>query len=433
MVKFSLKKLASLLALISVSIFLKPTHNANRYFPFLEKTPTYPKYKRLASFEASAFVSSSTRAWGWGDDKVIGIYDLTNRYDLKNVINSLKDYTEKIEMGTFKNPFLDDFVGSDKFVDKSIKYDIAGKARAEGGIFNFEQYLPWKGLSLGIWFPIMRVSSHQNFILNENDSALGFPLQDGEKIEVDRVRRNVHAQMGFTGPDYVETGVGDLDLYFRLGGSWPYTHFMHSINFSLKSGLIIPTSNTREANQPASIPFMGDGHGGVYVDVMPELEFRENWKFGLMLGFLHQFDKQKDTRMPSGDEPMIFSALRGKMRVEPGLLFKFSPYLDISNLADGLNLQLRWTYLRHEHDDLYDVRPEWEKAKLASNLFPQESFTEWRANYLTFQVAYDSYEAMKKWPLNPKFFAVFDFPFNWIGGKYVPKSTQFTIGAEFNF
>jgi len=426
-----------LITLLGFTKVLLPTHNTNRFFPLLELPTTYPQYKRVVDVNASVLFAASSGAWGSGDSR-IGLYDLTNKYDLKDVIYSQQQYTEKILGQTYTNPFLNDFPGSNKYINQSIKYDISGRVKAEGGMFKVECHSPWKGLAVGFYLPVLRVSSNQNFILNQKDSVfpfagVGHTIADGEVSQIDRVRREVQANDNLQGPDYVKTGIGDMDIYLKYSRSWNHKFLLNKINATVQGGFLVPTGEKSDFNSPASVPFMGNGHFGTYIDFNPEFEFKESWKLGFMFGLVYQFSTQRQERMPVANEPMIFSALSGDLRVKPGMLFKISPYFNVAGLADGLNLQLRWTWLKHCKDHLYDYRSQVERTKLASNLGAQETFTDWRANYLSLQVVYDSFEGMKKWALKPKFFATYDFPFNWIGGRFAPKAQQVAIGVELSF
>jgi len=414
---------------------LRPIHNNSKYFPFLEKPVIYTssEFKKSGTLYPALFFTSAPGAFG-PDKNGVGIHELTGKYDLNDVINGLRSVEVNLRGNTFINPFImEGGAGASKFVDKSIKFEVGGKVKSVGAMLQYEHNLPQTGLTLGAFLPFMHITSNQTFVIKERDSSIGFVLIPAEKEQIDRVRRSVHEALGLAGPDFVKSGFGDLDIFIRWHKVWEYLRLMRSINFSIQGGFLIPTGKEKVANRPSSVPFMGDGHGGVYLDVCEEFELKQDWRLGFSFGFLHQLKKRKKSRMAVGSEPLVFGAIEDLMEVEPGFTFKFSPYFNFGNLTDGLSVQLRYTYLRHDEDGFFDMRPASEKSKLATNLVQAENRSLWRINFFTFQLCYDSHEAMKNWTLKPKIYAIYDFPFEYLGGRNAPKHHQFTFGVELNF
>ncbi len=434
MVKIRFRFLFLFLFLLKFSS-LCPMHNSSKYFPFLEKPVIYVRseFKKMGTLYPALFFTSASGAFG-PDKNRVGIHELTGKYDLKDVIDSLGNVEVLLRGNTFINPFITEgSAGASRFVDKSIKFEVDGKVKSVGVMLKYEHDLPQTGLTLGAFLPFMHVTSNQAFVINESESRIGFTINPSEKEQIDRVRRSVHEALGLAGPDFVKSGFGDLDLFIRWHTTWEYLRFMRSINFSVQGGFLIPTGKEKVANWPSSVPFMGDGYGGVYLDVCEEFELKQDWRLGFSFGFLHQLKKRKKSRMPVGSEPLLFGAIEDLMEVEPGFTFKFSPYFNFGNLTDGFSVQLRYTYLRHDDDSFFDMRPASEKNKLATNLVQAENRSLWRINFFTFQLCYDSHEAMKNWTLNPKIYAIYDFPFEYLGGRNAPKHHQFTLGVELNF
>ena len=431
------KNTKNFLLFIFVSISLLSSHlfsmrQSNRYFPFLE-TPQIVKRGKFGTFKPAFFYIRDSVAWGdnWGR---IGIHELYGKYDLEDVINSLQSVTEDIDEQAFTNPFTAVLGDSGaKYIDKPIKYDLNGKLKAIGFTLKYEQDLPWKNTFLGAFLPVMHVISNQVYSFNQNASRLGFTPTSADIDEIDTVRRYTHEEIGFQSPDYTKTGFGDLDLYFRFRAEWEYLHLMHGINFNLKTGVLIPTGVKRDINNPAAVPFMGDGHIGWYLSIVQEFELKEDLRLGIMLGYLYQFKEKMMERMSVGSEPSVFSSLKGRLQVKPGPTLKIAPYLSICNIVDGLNVQLMYTHLMHNDDDLDDRRPTSEIDKLNSRLTTSEDLTRWRMNLFTMELMYDSKAALKKWPLEPIIYATFTVPFGWIGGKNAAKHHQFSLGVELNF
>ncbi|MCK4265342.1 hypothetical protein KAW80_03220 [Candidatus Babeliales bacterium] len=434
--------LLSVLVYLSTCSVLSAMHHANRFFPFLERPRPY-KIKNFFDFSPSVFYTNATVAFNNSEDK-IPIPLLFGEYNIKDVIDSYQQVTENIKNQTFTNPFIT--IGGaegNKFIDKTIKYQIQGKVKSAGFALNYEQKLfpPLnKNISLGFFIPFMQVTSQQSFDFkwdyrsNTQESYTGFePLQEGEKTLINRVRRKTHELIGLTSEDYVEFGAGDLTTYLKYHNEWNYSFLMRSINLDTRFGLIAPMGKKRDIDSPSSVAFMGDSHWGIYPEITTEFELREGRRLGLMLGYLYQFKKTKRLRMPVGNEPFIFSALTGKASVKPGNVFKISPYIVWGSLTDGLSGHLRWTHLRHGMDSITDSRSENEQNSLASNLSAMETFSKWVSNYFTLEAIYDSKESMKNWPLKPKFFVTYDFPFDWFKGRRSIRTQQVSFGVELHF
>jgi hypothetical protein len=166
-----------------------------------------------------------------------------------------------------------------------------------------------------------------------------------------------------------------------------------------------------------------------------------------MGGVMYQFSKTHNAmRIPYHSEPPLFSALKGRIKVSPGLTLKASPYFTLENLMDGLNFQFRYTYLRHMSDTLKDLRECKSALSYLESCIPRtdektfdsskdvrcarKKLSRWVSHYLTFEVMYDTVEAMKDWWLQPKIYGIFDYAFS---GRGMCKTHQFTLGVELHF
>jgi hypothetical protein len=309
-------------------------------------------------------------------------------------------------------------------------------------------FMKLKDFSVGFWAPVYHMSTTSQFEFNSKAfyNEYGKNLSRAEIVKIDEIRQLTHKEMGIKGTDLNRDGFGDIDLHV----SWNYYTerrlLMRSIDANVRVGAIIPTSPKMNIDYPGTVPFMNNGHWGMYLDIVPEFELRQDWKVGFMLGLLGQFDSSRTTRLAIGKEPTTYSALVGKIEEDPGLTYKFSAYLTLENLTDGLHLQLRYTYLRHEMDEWFDKRGDQTTIKsylnketssvgltqeeILQNFSLKSQLSKWRAHYFTFQLVYDTKEGFKNWFMQPKFYASYDLP---ITGRGVSKEHQVTIGAELHF
>lgn len=432
-----------IISVLALSFFgCRATHSGNRYFFFLEHPSSYvTKHK---SFMAPEFfyakTSTAFRRYGGRS----GIPELWGKYDLKDVITSLKTvYGESIDP-------IYQITGTHELDEKSLKFNIDGNLETAGLMLEYEQNLKALKLNdftIGLWIPVYNINTTSKFSFNSNAYYKEYNknLSRSEIVTIDQIRQLTHKEINIAGTDLNRGGFGDMDLHLRWNHYTEYALKMRSIDTNIQLGVVIPTGEKMNINYPATTPFMNNGHWGLYLDVVPEFELKQDWKIGFIIGILDLFKSRRITRLAVGKEPTTYSALVGKIEEDPGLTLKFSAYFTLENLTDGLNLQLRYTYLRHEMDKWFDKRSDQtirsylenrnSSAGLSANE-AQKNFDEkcelskWHSNYFTFELMYNTKEGLKNWLMQPQFFASYDLPIN---GNGFCKTHQFTLGAQLYF
>jgi hypothetical protein len=434
-------------ALFFATISVFATHNTSRYFPFLERPEEYVIRKR-SHISPSLFYSKASTAFKRGGGNT-GIPELWGKYDLKDVIGGLEK-VKRGTLGTFVNPIETERGPGDSWVNKSIKYQVDGKLKALGIILNYEQDFKWNGFQAGASIPLMHLNASErfSFLGAASDWELQ-SLRGGELLQLDRIRRAVHKELGLQGGDWTKSGFGDLDLHLRWNYNWDHKLRMKSIDLNLQTGVVIPTGVTSDISYSPSVSFMGNGHWTWYFDIVPKFELKQDWKLGFMFGYAHQFNNSRKLKVPVYKEPAIFSALIADVKIDPGDTFKVSPYFTLGNLTDGVDFHVRYTYLRHNMDSWYDKRKdpaiksylnqeagteisgvELTAEDISKNIAEKENLSLWRMHYITLQFTYDTKEANNNWVLDPIIYATFDYQFS---GNGSCKTHQLTIGAELHF
>jgi hypothetical protein len=411
---------------------VRATHNVSRYFPFLERTEEYVLKNRSHVTPSFFYINASTcfrRGGGTG-----GIPGLWGHYDLKDVIASLQTV----------NPAADPVfcaTGSHDLSGKPMPFKVNGKIRGCGLSLNYEQNLRWLGLQLGVWVPFVSINTTSRFSFNPEQDDLTFngcmlPAQARAELwdTADKIRRTTHKMIGFKGNEWTETGFGDIDLHLRWNRRFDHIFMCRSIDFDVQSGVIIPTGFVSEIDTPPSLSIGSNGHWGLYFDFITEFELKQDWTFGIMFGLAHLFPHSRTLRTPVQGEPAIYSAVKSRVYIEPGMTLKFSPYFTLGNMTDGLDFQVRYTYLRHNKDS-------WDNKCFSKNVMnnfkenkplgsQMDSLSKWNESYITLEVSYDTKEAGKRVKLSPTVFATYDIP---VSGNGVAKTHQFTVGVELHF
>lgn len=322
-----------------------------------------------------------------------------------------------------------------------MPFKVDGKIRGCGLSLTYEQDLHWLGLQLGAWIPVVSINTTSRFSFDPekddpifNNSFLPQQTRTNLWDTADKIRRTTHQMIGFKGNEWNQAGVGDLDVHLRWNRNFDHFLMCRSVDFDIQSGVIIPTGFTSQIDTPPSLSIGSDGHWGLYFDFITELELKQDWTLGFLLGFAHLFPHTRTLRTPIHNEPSIYSAAIGRISINPGMTLKFSPYFTLGNLTDGLDFQVRYTYLRHNKDSwenkCFDknVVQYWEHNKIPTSRM--NCLSKWSSHYISLEVLYDTKEAGRHARLSPTIFAVYDIPIN---GNGVAKTHQFTVGVEVHF
>lgn len=424
------------------------THNGSRYFPFFEKPEDYG-YNDKHVVDTSFFMTFASTAFSRSRGTV-GIPELWGKYDLNDIIFSLQAVNP-----AYVNPLIGKY--GPGFDTVKAPFKVSQRIRSRGLVLSYKY--PYKiteehRFLFGLWAPIMHLDTTARYqflskdFQEQTEPSLPRVLTDNEKRtlsqDMDKFRRQTHDVIGFTQNSWQKGGLGDIDIFAQYNFFTDHKLLMRSINLNARLGLILPTGAFADNDVPTSVSFMGNGHWGLYFDFVPEFELKQDLKVGFMFGFLHQFKETRLRRMATYQEPDIFSSLIGKIQVDPGFTFKISPYVILENLTDGLSLQGRYTYVRHEHDTFRDARKDKTIASYLSriptvdinqeainaNIADKENKTSRRSHYVTLQFLYDTKKALNNWSFDPTIYVAYDIP---IGGSAICKTHQVSCGVELHF
>jgi hypothetical protein len=448
----SKKNISLLILFLLGNSFLNASHNTSRYFPFLERPAEYVIKRRSHVSPSLFYIKADTASKRGGGNA--GIPELYGEYDLRDIIASLR----QVNGASFIDPIVEERGAGDAWIDKSIKFKVNGKTKARGFLLNYEQYvrvrgqyLSFRGMNLGLSVPLMYVNTSDNFYFLESSSdTVVKNLRSGELDQLNRIRRKTNDDLGLLGGNWTKTGPGDIDLHAGLNFYWDHKWLMRSIDLNFRLGTTAPTGVNSNKNYSSSLSFMGNGHWSIYFDMLSEFELKQDWKIGVLASAMYQFNNTRTFRLPVYQEPAIFSALVSGLKVDPGMTFKFSPYFVAQNLTDGIDFQVRYTYLRHNNDKWIDERENptiksylnqevgteiWTGKNLTqedidNNIASKTNLTRWRMHYISLELVYDSKDAGNNWVLNPKIFLTFDYQFNGNGSS---KTHQLTLGVQGTF
>ena len=269
----------------------------------------------------------------------------------------------------------------------TIPWFTLGKFQGQGLDIEWQKALTER-VSIGGSFMVMRLNSWYEFLLKDKDVSFLLQgkkaLKHGDPEELEELRHCILQKLGIYGDHAHECGIGDIDLYMRFGNYWEYVLKFRSIQAGGRIGLLIPTGKRRNIHFPASIPFGGDRHWGIYGAIDAIFELKEDWKFGIYLRGSQRFSRIQCLRVPLCVEPDNFGALQAPIDVDPGATLVVSPFVAFENLRDGLGVRVFYTLTKHWHDD-------WNLWHSVHNPKFEElcNRTSWGSDYFSANIFYD--------------------------------------------
>jgi len=401
-----------------LSVFYLNNINAalidNRYLPlYRQKFTRYPDKLSAVGTNALVMISDGARA---SDCKEIGLPELNGKYDFIMVSKAL-------ELVGKDNPLAPKWRAFHK-----LDLNLEGKLESQGLWLGYEQWL-FNNLSAGISSYFLHVVSRQKFLLTE-EIRRDLKFEAGGEIQFDEEVRKANDLLGLRTEQFDKSGFSDIDLYLRYGITKDYFYKFKKIDTGLTLGFLLPAGPKIDINNPASIPFGGDGHWGIYGMGDLTLELKEDLTVGIWLELCKRFSKVQCKRMPVNDEPLAFGAVVGDARIDPGITFAFSPFVALGDIRDGFGVKARYTYTMHESDKWEDLRKD---QTVKTKLFNVIQNSKWVAEYITFSLMYDFSKTPKCRGFAPMVYLDWDMPINVLGSHGISKTNRISFGFEYDF
>jgi len=399
---------------IGVSMMIVSTSSAmvydNRFFPLLQP-PRLVEDGYSSLFLAEAMATTTSSAFD-DDEETIGIPELAGKFDLGILAKAFV-------LSGKGNPLRSDLQG------RKFPFIMEGKIQSQGVSFFYHKQI-MNLLSVGCSWFFMRVNSRQRFHQTDKKAILGI----SDEQELDETRRDMFMQLGLSGGHTAQLGFSDIDGYIRLGNQWEYILKCRMIDAGIRLGLLFPTGLQRDVDQPASVPFGGNGHWGAYLGGDCLFELREDIKIGLLLRVSKRFARIVTRRLPVAGEPYLFGATVGCVRVNPGVTFVFSPFFVLENMRRGLGLSLHYTLTSHQEDEWSDRRAD---RSVPVQLGKIIDISSWGSDYFTLNVFYDFGKIKVKRSFDPILFLRWDVPSMLFVSNRIARTHKVAVGVKFVF
>ena len=394
----------------SVSSFIAAMSFDNRFIPLLQR-PRLTVDGTRSSFWVQGFATTANKSFNEMQQD-IPLAQIFGKFDQVELARGI------VSLGC-PNPLPSEF----QILDK-LSWEVSGKRQAQGFAITWDQYIA-EWISTGVSLFFMRVQSRHLFKLDAVNIEPSISLKPGDAVLLDDSRRSMLEQVGICEGSTEQFGISDIDWYFRVGSMWEYAYRFRRIDAGARFGLLIPTGVTREINRPASIPFGGNGHWGIYGEIDAMFELKEDWKAGLLLRLNNRFSKRDTQRMPGAKEPEIFGAVVGPARVDPGVTAIFVPYFLLENLRAGLSLGVNYNLAWHQKDSWRNL------SSCTAKLEEVERLSHWSSEYFTINVFYDFGKVKVKREFNPIVTFQWDVPSSLFISSRVNRAHRISIGFDF--
>ncbi|NBX78691.1 hypothetical protein EBQ93_04960 [bacterium] len=353
-----------------------------------------------------------------GDGKEIGLFEINGKLNVSELAQSM------VDVG-YPNPIPVDWRYYSQF-------DVSMTGKLQGAGFALQSFLPftdWGAFGASLFF--MSVSTYVQLAPTADTTRKLLLDTPGQYQTFLHMMQDIEETLHVATGSYKKGGPSDLDLYFSLYSSNPFTFRFRNIDAQLQGGVLIPTGPIQNISDVGSIPFGGNGHWGLYLATQMEFLLKEDWKIGFLARIQKRLPKTMETRVPLGDEPNGFGVIVGDMNINPGVTFIFSPYAVLEDLNGGFGLSAKFHAAVHDYDQYTDMRAV--KVPVINSFKTQYDRSGWFDEHANVSLFYDMSIKKLDWKYAPLFRFSWDFPTNFLGGRGYAKTHRIMLGMTMNF
>lgn len=309
--------------------------------------------------------------------------------------------------------------------------------RAEGFTFGYEQALG-PNFSVGAYGGLLSTVTSLSYRPSEVLRKSMILCHDGSfflgrELGIEKAFYSVDQLLELKSGEASEIGFTDFEIYLRGAVVREYLFKCRRIDIGGRIGVATATGNTINPKQPASIPFGGNGHVGLFVQQDTEIELKQDIIFGWWIQGMFRFTRLQPQRFIVGAEPLNYGVVLGDANVKPGTTLAVSPYVALLDIQDGFGARAMYTYVKHWRDKITGccVRPLPQGTAL--DIGAMEALSQWSNEYITAELFYDLTARPHHRPYAPRFFAQLWIPVNIFASSNVVRTWEVFLGAEFNF
>jgi len=398
----------------------------NRFFiPYISNDPYFLSPEEPSYMRVHTFAGSADTAYG-GSGNELPLFEFAwdagmHQYEQVNLDQALRQ-SDRIETSLLPSEW--------RSAEVFSPWRMAGHIEMQG--FDISAYYPvssWLTLG-GSWY-FMFVSSRLD-LLRELDPRREAALQQpGNNQKVFDIKAQTHDALGVRPSLFIETEPGDLDLFARFSWSREYAYKFQYLDLGVQAGLLLPTSEQRDIDNPASVPVGGNNHAGIYVSFNPHAILKDNVRAGWDLRVTKRFSTEQRQRMPVADEPILFGAAVGSAEIDPGVTVSFAPYLALEELRDGFGLLFRYAVVGHDKDQWRNIKVPRTIEQVDVDTLRQTS--SWALEHVTAEAFYDFGNDETADQPSARLIIKGEAPVEWLAARRSAKMYGFSLAFEGKF
>ncbi len=396
----------------------------NRFVPLFEKIRLKPA-GLLSSWSGDIFLATASMAVDDNSSqKEIGIPEIYGQLDEGQLGAACTAVGKTNPLPT-------------EWLNRAIPLKVDGKQQIEGVTLSCYQPF-WNQFIVGGSAVIMRVNARNEFRVRDKVDLSGFDslgnlLTLDDRIELSASLRQMFNELSLHENASVQTGIGDIDLFLGAYHTWNFTCKFRRIDLDYRLGTYIPAGLRRSIDVPASIPFGGNGHWGIYADIQALFELKEDVKLGVTGRVIKRLPRTLTERISVTGEPLIFAANVGTLHQNPGLTYVFSSVFALEQLRKGLGVSIRYTLIHHRQDEFRADPSCQAQAALPADFNSMKVRSGWGQDYVTLSAFYELNWLTNQEQLIPTVWASWDIPATlWVTGLSA-KTHALSAGIEFSF
>ncbi len=351
--------------------------------------------------------------------KEVGLFDIGPIYTLKSLDNAL------LQSGRIQQSLIPTYWQAGL---TQAPYNMVGRLQTEGITFHWYHDLSdhW---AFGVRGEGLHASARMELV---RDPAFdrGFVFGPGDRNQLQILQEEISEALGVEAPIWDAYMLGDLEVYARLYTAKPYAYKCRYVDAGIALGLIVPAAPHRDINNPASILMGGNRHWGMFLEGSVDAIVRHDIRAGFLARYQQRFSRVDLLRVPTSEEALPFGAVVGDIRVSPGPVFMFAPYLIKENLRDGFGMRVGYTLVKQFKDCFADRRVD---QSVPINFAVLRETSEWGLDYVTLGFLYDfAYDKVER-NFEPVISITVDAPVDFIVNSRAGRTWGVALSMEASF
>lgn len=324
----------------------------NRYLP-THTTPGLARiFEKQPGINMGITAAHAAKASAQVDDEkqlhqFDGLLEIDGRYNLQDLIVGGKE-----TITGYVPPFVRE-TGGDAWTNQSLLFGAKSSLSMYG--VNLGGSLPLGTFfSLGFHAPFWHLEARQRYVFPITEDSQTISLPDAEQVR--RFRQYVHRDLGLKPGDWVKDTVGDISWWAQGGYSWDYLWLFRNLSVEGRVAVSAPTGTYANMSYPSSIPVGNDGHWGVALTLLPQVEVKENIRLAVPVTVTIKPAATHKRRLSVFTESSNFGAITGRVQIKPGATLTIAPELTMEHLIDDLHFSLGFIWTHHYADTWSDMR-----------------------------------------------------------------------------